>query len=100
MTLMHAVFAILGLIASVVTIQGGRRLQTLSARNTVMAGAVLGAVQPILWTFSGCLTSSCGVCVSPLWFAVSILGVVAAVMVFTAINDPDVASHFEGPAPV
>lgn len=94
----HAVCAILGLIASVVTIQGGRRLMALTARNTVIAGAVLGVAQPVLWLFTGCFTSSCGglytVCMSPVWLLVSIAGVVAAVTAFNALNDPDVAPHF------
>lgn len=99
MAALRTVFVIIGLICSGITIEGGRRLMELRSRSLVLAGAVFGAAQPITWTLSGCMTSSCGACVLPIWLGVSVLGIVTAVLVISVMNEPDISDLFDNELP-
>ena len=57
---LKVVCAILGIGASAATIVASQRLLQFRTRNIVSLGAILAAIQPILWVVTGCFTSFSG----------------------------------------
>jgi hypothetical protein len=94
MACVQILFGFLGLVAGIVSFISGGRLGEFRSRNLVQAGAVLIAVQPVIWLLTSCCTSSCGICGFFVWIPLSVLGIVTAVMVFGALGDPDVDAAF------
>ena len=90
----QVVLGFVGLIAGITSFTAGARLADFRSRNLVQIGAVLVAVQPVIWLLTSCCTSSCGICGFFVWIPFSVLGIVAAVMVFGALGDPDVDAAF------
>lgn len=94
MAIVQILFGFVGLAAGLTSFVAGGRLAEFRSRNMVQAGAVLIAVQPVIWLLTSCCTSSCGICGFFVWIPFSVLGVVTAVMVFGALGDPDVDAAF------
>ncbi len=94
MAVVQIVFGFVGLVAGIVSFIAGGRLAEFRSRNMVQAGGVLVAVQPVIWLVTSCCTSSCGICGFFVWIPLTVLGIVAAVMVFGALGDPDVDAAF------
>ncbi len=94
MAVVQIVIGFVGLIAGIVSFIAGGRLAEFRSRSMVQAGAVLIAVQPVIWLLTSCCTSSCGICGFFVWIPFSVLGIVTAVMTFGALGDPDVDAAF------
>jgi hypothetical protein len=84
-TLIPLVTQALGLAASAITIHGGRKLMIGRDRGQIYLGAALAVAQPLLFVFTGCFTSVCGMCAPCAYLPIAILGGVAAVMTFTTL---------------
>lgn len=85
-------FAVLGIAASVATILGGQRLMQLRSRNLVVGAAALASIQPIGWVVTGCFTSGCGLCAPLVYLPLALLGVVASIITFTALNEVELSA--------
>ena len=94
MAIVQILFGFIGLVAGIASFIAGGRLAEFRSRGMVQVGGVLVAVQPVIWLLTSCCTSSCGICGFLVWIPLAVLGIVAAVMTFGALGDPDVDAAF------
>lgn len=95
LSIINIVLGIIGLGSGIFGFTAASKLETFQSKGSVQIAAILTALQPLVWLLTSCFTSSCGMCGWLIWLPFTIAGVVTAVLVMSALSDPDVAAQFE-----